>query len=139
MKSVIRNQEELVESEESSDEMVFEKVLSKTVIKRKKLTNTLSNEILSSQVLKSKVEKIQKSRVNSQQTYQQYRDLKQDLIKFNSREDLASSKSDLTSPSFSKDHTIESIKELKPMAKIKVCKLKPEAISFNYCSPVLTS
>jgi len=25
------------------------------------------------------------------------------------------------------------------MAKIKVCKLKPEAISFNYCSPVLTS
>ena len=25
------------------------------------------------------------------------------------------------------------------MAKIKVCKLKPEAISFNYSSPVLTS
>ena len=25
------------------------------------------------------------------------------------------------------------------MAKIKVCKLKPDAISFNYCSPVLTS
>lgn len=25
------------------------------------------------------------------------------------------------------------------MAKIKVCKLKPEAISFNYCCPVLTS
>jgi hypothetical protein len=61
--------------------------------------------------------------------------LKEDLIKFNNSHDQSSSKKG--SINLSANHN--QLPKKKPLAKVKICKLKPDALSFQYSTPVLTS